>query len=259
MPTNLGPSIRSLPSVSIEATEHQSEAPTDGLICALGSRLSLKRTQYRRLEKDLGGGSAPACRGLPPAAAAASRAAAPGEVVRVIARKEAPWGDPMEGDAARGSSRSWYIGGICSNEIGKRQPKKFKSPKAQNPEGRNLSAQESAHVTHERRKGDSQTSTANKVNTKRRCGESFWLSIIAGGTQQLCKGGTSKSGGGGCWRLALICATRCCGALRFVSPPAAGSSSWMTAISAVSSYWASVEAAGGGAASSGATSPSLAA
>jgi hypothetical protein len=56
-----------------------------------------------------------------------------------------------------------------------------------------------------------------------------------------------------------MCATRCCGALRFESPPAEGSSSWMTAISAVSSYWASAETAGGGAGSSGAASPSLAA
>jgi hypothetical protein len=28
--------LRSVPSVSIEATEHQSEAPADGLVCALG-------------------------------------------------------------------------------------------------------------------------------------------------------------------------------------------------------------------------------
>jgi hypothetical protein len=50
--THSGPGgVRSVPSVSIEATEHQSEAPADGLVCAFWLRLTLKK-QYSRLESD---------------------------------------------------------------------------------------------------------------------------------------------------------------------------------------------------------------
>jgi hypothetical protein len=42
---------RSVPSVSIEATEHQSEAPADGLVCAFWLRPTLEK-QYCRLESD---------------------------------------------------------------------------------------------------------------------------------------------------------------------------------------------------------------
>jgi hypothetical protein len=43
--------VRSVPSVSIEATEHQSEAPADGLVCGFWCRLTLEK-QYCRLESD---------------------------------------------------------------------------------------------------------------------------------------------------------------------------------------------------------------
>jgi hypothetical protein len=39
-----GRGVRSVPSVSIEAIEHQSEAPMDGLVCALGQDFGRKGT-----------------------------------------------------------------------------------------------------------------------------------------------------------------------------------------------------------------------
>jgi hypothetical protein len=43
--------VRSVPSVSIEPPEHQSEAPTNGLVCPQ-SGVTQEGAQYCRLEKD---------------------------------------------------------------------------------------------------------------------------------------------------------------------------------------------------------------